>query len=198
MKRWAKAPWSEIQKIYTGQLSEGQALVRRIAERQAQQDYFYGMLGGAVALTVLIGFVSLVFGSPIADIVKMSTDTNAQPWVVPLVWLCPLLGGIGAIVSVMQRMSTGDCGLRYRAGRGALTILGAVRPIIGAVLGTAIAAVIGAHLVPMHTDGAVPLVFFGVVAFLAGFSERWAQDMLGTSRSQLTPNNEADSRLAAA
>jgi hypothetical protein len=83
-------------------------------------------------------------------------------------------------------MASGSLQLDYDAGRRTLMTLGAVRPAIGAVFGIVLfSAVEGGWLPAIHiaTDNA--LAFYAVLGFLAGFNERFAQDMLVTSAAQL-------------
>ena len=62
-----------------------------------------------------------------------------------------------------------------------LEIFGAIRPILGAVLGGAVCAVLAAGLIPavkiLPATGKEVLAF-SALAFVAGFSERFAQDVL--------------------
>jgi hypothetical protein len=97
-----------------------------------------------------------------------------------------LSGGLGAIVSVLQRMASGRLRLDYDAGRGMLIVLGAVRPLIGAVFGMVLfAAVDGGWLPSLQVSQTHALAFYAVLGFLAGFNERFAQDMLVASAAQL-------------
>jgi hypothetical protein len=50
---------------------------------------------------------------------------------------CLTAGAIGAVVSVLSRMTFGELALDYEAGRRLLTMLGAFRPVIGMVFGAA-------------------------------------------------------------
>lgn len=96
-------------------------------------------------------------------------------------------GGVGAMVSVLQRMSSGKLVLDVDAGRDLIEAFGAVRPFIGGIFGIALMAVLLGGLVPaieVPDDG--ELAFFAAIGFLAGFNERWAQDMLKDSSNQLT------------
>jgi hypothetical protein len=192
MVSWSQYPWPDLQKIYSAQVSDGWELVRRIAERQAQVDYFIGMLIGAGVLFALVGIFVLLglFGD--AGIGQAIPEELRS-----LPWLCPLAGGVGAIVSVMQRMSNDECKLRYRAGRFALILVGAFRPIIGSVLASVIVALLASNIMPMRVDQPAQVAFYGVASFLAGFSERWAQDMLGTGKAQLLASSEPERRAAA-
>jgi hypothetical protein len=63
---------------------------------------------------------------------------------------------------------------------------GMVRPIIGGIFGMTLFVLLEGGLVPaieITTDSELP--FYAAVGFLAGFNERWAQDMLAGSARRL-------------
>jgi hypothetical protein len=102
------------------------------------------------------------------------------------------------VISVMQRMTAGNFALDYKAGPISLMLVGSFRPIIGAILAVVIYVLLNTNLVPINVPKRdavsgdwsqwLPQVYlFSFVAFLAGFSERWAQDMLATGQSVLAP-----------
>jgi hypothetical protein len=142
-------------------------------QRSAQTKYWYGAVLGAGFLAVLctlIGIAFLLFDTPAFYGVSFAT------------------GGIGAMVSVLQRMSTGRMKLDTSASRDLLELFGGVRPMIGAIFGIVIAAAILGGLVPaIEIPKGHSLGFFTAVGFLAGFNERWAQDMLRSSADRLQP-----------
>lgn len=102
-------------------------------------------------------------------------------------------GGLGAMVSVLKRMSAGKLVLNTDAGRDLTEGFGMVRPFIGAIFGMAITALFLGGIVPaIQIPAGQKLAFFAGVGFLAGFNERWAQDMLKSSADQLkNPTGEA-------
>lgn len=99
---------------------------QRAADRYAKLNYFRGMLiGTAVSLSIAIGAWLVTHFTP---------DFNVGGWTFVG---CLTAGGVGAVVSVMSRMTFGTLSLDYEAGRPVLTLLGAFRPVIGMVLGAA-------------------------------------------------------------
>lgn len=134
------------------------------AERHALSSYALGMLCGVgvVAIATVIIFVAL--GS------KPAFYGVAVP-----------AGGLGATVSVLQRMTTGKLRVDYQTRKGLLLVYGALRPVIGAVFGALVFALFVGGFVPLvaiPTDHGTLVGFYAVFAFLGGFSERFAQDML--------------------
>jgi hypothetical protein len=98
-----------------------------------------------------------------------------------------IAGAVGAIVSVMTRLSGSGVAIDYETGRGYLALLGAFRPLIGATFGVALYFGIASGILQtaIPTDANEVFVFFAFIAFLAGFSERWAKDMLVVGRDSV-------------
>ena len=91
-------------------------------------------------------------------------------------------GGLGAIISVLIRISRGQRLDVDTTQEPFMTCLaGSVRPVIGGALGVALYVLLKAHFIPLEIPAAsAPAApyFFTAIAFLAGFSERWAQDTI--------------------
>ena len=85
-------------------------------------------------------------------------------------------------MSLIARTNMSTSTVDYEAGRGVLFALGALRPALGAVFGIAFYAAIVSGLLDLFKvptgDDIEQFYFFLVIAFLAGFSERWARDVL--------------------
>jgi hypothetical protein len=153
-------------------IEEAEADFDRAAQRYARGQYGRGMLAGAAAIVGLCVGLAGAFAI----------------WDVPA-WqgVAVLGGGVGAIVSVLQRMASGKLKLDYDAGRWTLEVLGAVRPLIGAVFAVVLfCAIEGGWLPAIQVETDHELAFYAVLGFLAGFNERFAQDMLVASAAQLT------------
>src|SRR5256885_920954 len=143
---------------------------RRYAQRDAQITYFGGMLLGLLGATVTAVLTGWVLS-------RTAVSLHARDDVIGA--FCA--GSVGAFVSVMARMSSDRLTLRFRTGRFYLRLLGAFRPLIGALLAVALYFLIVAGILNVFKvpgDHRLQFYFFCGVGFLAGFSERWAQDML--------------------
>ena len=131
------------------------------ANGQAQIVYFAGMTLVALVVSVLAGvWLTLDWASPVAAIVA---------------------GALGAVVSVIQRINTGHFQLEYDVGRPYALFLGGLRPLIGGAFALAISFAFSGgllHLPISDNASADQRLALLVVAFVAGFSERWAQDTL--------------------
>ena len=158
------------------ELAQAERYYARSAQRTAQLQYFTGML--VFGLPLLLGFTGLatLFG-----------------WINPLrepLIVCLLVGGLGAVVSVMNRMTSGKLVLTAESGRATIRLLGAMRPLIGAVFGVAMYVLLAGGLVTIAEattgTGATRTYFYAAIAFAAGFSERFAQDMLAGAAGGLT------------
>ena len=142
---------------------------RDAANGQAQIVYFLSMAGAAAAL----GVVALL-GSSWMSVPGVDKDNF---------WASVAAGAFGAVVSVVQRINSGQFALTYDVGRPYVVFLGALRPVLGAAFGLMLYLAVESGLlaifaVPKDKDGTQQLFFFVVIAFLAGFNERWAQDTL--------------------
>ena len=145
------------------------------ANGQAQIVYFAGMAMVAVALSVFAA-------------VWLAID-----WAAPVAALAA--GALGGVVSVIQRINAGKFTLDYDVGRPYALFLGGLRPLIGGAFALAISfAFMGGLLhLPIaaeetSTNRRLALL---VVAFLAGFSERWAQDTLAAAVPEASSKSPA-------
>src|SRR5262245_13044678 len=102
---------------------------------------------------------------------------------------CAIAGMFGALVSVLTRISGRGLDLDYRAGKRMLHVVGFARPVLGAIFASALYFATIGGLVPLKApdDDAVRFAFFIGIGFIAGFSERYAQDMLS-----VTPKDDAE------
>jgi hypothetical protein len=92
------------------------------------------------------------------------------------------------MISVMQRMHSGSLALDYQAPKSRLQIFGLVRPLIGAVLAMVVFGILAADQIPAiqipEASGA-QFAFVGVLGFISGFNERFAQDFVSRASEGL-------------
>jgi hypothetical protein len=147
-------------------LARAEEYYRDAANGQAQVIYFAGMAAVALVIAVFGAvWLSLSWAAPVAALVA---------------------GALGAVVSVIQRINAGKFTLDYDVGRRYAIFLGGLRPLIGGAFAMVIAFAFDGGLLhlPAATGGdPVPSrrLALLVVSFLAGFSERWAQDTLAVA-----------------
>jgi hypothetical protein len=137
--------------------------------------YFWGMMTGVVTLTVLAPIVAAVF--LLFDLYDSHTH-ELQTF-----FACYAAGALGALVSVMSRMNAGSdkFSLDYEVGRNSLRRLGSFRPFLGAVFGVALYFTLSSGILQTEIppDRSKAFFYYGTLAFVAGFSERWTKVILG-------------------
>ena len=140
-------------------------------EKRARLRYVEGMLGIGVLILVLLsiatwGLLALFgFGDLQADTAREFYAASAS-------------GAVGAVISVMMRMSgRGTFTIDHEIGKLEVLLVGAYRPLIGAVSGVVVYFLVQTPMLPID-DATETVPFFAVVAFLAGFSERWTRMVL--------------------
>lgn len=160
-------------------LTHARSFVTHSAQRRAKIRYALGMLSGLAGLAVGAIAYFLFFPHP--------EDAEIR-----LAGLCFTCGAIGSAISVLSRMTFGRLILDHEASRGELFALGIVRPLVGGVFGILFYLLSRSGLIPLREpalgQGDVP--FYASAAFLAGFSERLAQDMLLRAESHLLPTSK--------
>jgi hypothetical protein len=144
------------------EISRVEAYYCDAANGQAQLIYF----GGIATVTIALGGIAAVWLS--------------ISWATPIAAL--VAGALGAVVSVIQRINSGKFELEYDVGGPYTFFLGGLRPLIGGVFAMAITFAFSGGLlhVPVGSGESEDhrRLALLVLGFLAGFSERWAQDTL--------------------
>jgi hypothetical protein len=142
---------------------------RQAANGDAQLAYFAGMVVGIAALALLYVF---------AGGILKSNESIEDATIVG----CLVAGAVGAVVSVIARVNSGSFALDSDVARGYTLFLGGLRPVIGSVFGLLSYFALTSGFVEVFklpaADDTKRFYFLCVIAFAAGFSERWAQDTL--------------------
>ena len=154
------------------------------ATKRARMVYVWGMVQGIIAISALIAAVGVYMAIESRPALH---DPSAQQLAATLA-----AGAVGALISVLLRMDerrTSTFKIDAEIGGRAVRRLGLFRTTVGAILATAVFFALKAGLLQQITipQGPRAIYFFLVVAFLAGFSERWAQVVLGGAEGVLTP-----------
>lgn len=144
------------------QIGKVESYYREAANGQAQLVYFGGI---AMVMVALAAFATLWL---------------SITWATPVAALAA--GAVGAVVSVIQRINSGTFELDYDVGGPYAMFLGGLRPLIGGAFGMAITFAFDGGLLHLPVSASASThdrrLALLVLAFLAGFSERWAQDTL--------------------
>ena len=144
------------------------------ASREAQIVYLGGMLMGVLALCAVSPSRSGCCSSGADVPVDLTTFFG-----------CVIAGALGALISVVTRMSADKFHVRHEVGRGYVQRVAAFRPFIGSVFGVLVYFALAGDVitgidVPADTGGSSQqrFAFFLVFAFAAGFSERMVKEVL--------------------
>lgn len=165
-------PASEFEKSHADQrtleqeLESTEAYYLTAARRQARLHYMLGMLIG----------LPLAGGSAYALYLFHELPVNMS--------IAFAAGAAGALVSVMERLTSGKLEVNHEAGRTINVTLGLIRPFIGALFALALYFFISGDLLSVFQlpkGQEAQRNFFAGIGFLAGFSERFAQDMVAQS-----------------
>jgi hypothetical protein len=153
----------QIEKYYT-----------RAGEKAARIVYFWGMMVGVLVSALLMLGIALGL---------WRTGWFDQPHTrqVETFFVSYMAGAAGAIVSVLMRMSSNKFRVDFEVGRSTVRRLGSFRPFIGAVFGIALYFLFlsGIPRMQLPDDKSTTFFFFGILAFLAGFNERWTNVLFG-------------------
>jgi hypothetical protein len=155
--------------------------------------YFWGMMMGVAALTALAPLIWLTMEAFDVGVDQLKTF-----------FACYAAGAIGALVSVMSRMSKADTfKLDFEVGRPALRRIGSFRPFLGAAFGVVTYFVLESGLLETTREGRERFFYFGTLAFVAGFSERFTKVLLGAVEAGAgtpggTPERERERRKTVA
>jgi hypothetical protein len=161
-------------------LAEAEAYYHRAASQEGRIIYGSGMLVGLLFIAVL--------GAGAAWLLGM-TDISVHHR--EMVLLCFGAGAIGALVSTLSRMSKPEAGrfnVDYELGRPLVRRLGLFRPFVGGIFGVALFFLLASGLLDFKPSAGAQPYYYGIAAFLAGFSERFATGMLGAAERRFEPS----------
>ena len=151
-----------------GRLAHEEVSYLAAVQRVAQHAYISGMFKGFAFLLALLIGLAVTTGAIGFDAGWLTTAT---------------LGGTGAVLSVLQRLGRG-LDLAPEGKKQSFMQQGFVRPWIGSLLGIASFVFLKGGLISIATPSgtADKILYYGGIAFLAGFSERFARTS-GRSRA---------------
>ncbi len=150
------------------ELREIRDYYRRAGVRIGLTVYTQGMIIGLLLMTFLVGLVL----APLVLWGSVPWDRHVQTIV-----LSAGAGAIGAFVSVLQRMASDKSfPVHYDLGKRVLYMLGSYRPVLGVVFGVFTYFVFASGILgTTHPTDATSLYYYGALAFVAGFSERFTR-----------------------
>ena len=158
---------AELDRQTRAELKGIESYYQRAAVRSGQIVYVGGMLLGALPLVLLVA---------LALVLKLADSHDAA---VRTGLFCFAAGGLGALISVMSRMTSNRVRVDWEFGKDTLRTLGALRPFVGGVFGLMTFFALKSGVVALEIANTSKTTYFYVLfSFAAGFSERLAQDML--------------------
>jgi hypothetical protein len=159
-------------------LDDVRKFYREAAPRRARLRYLLGVVIG-IPLVAAVGYLlALLLGATTAI---SALDRE-------LIMTSLVSGGTGAVVSVMARLGSETLDVKHESGKWALFLAGLMRPVLGGVFGVAVFAAVSGALVTLAAPTKGDEIFYyAALGFLAGFSERFAQDTLFRSGAGNAP-----------
>jgi hypothetical protein len=184
-----KAVGVDTRKIVSRQLDKARDVYLARRKRWARMSYATGVVAGAF----VIFLISLLTYWVLPKLISHLVAPQDLPHVVEMFTACLNAGGAGALLSVLMRMSSDSLRIKDDESFFVLFVVGGFRPVIGGVSGVAVYVLYKAQLLPLQVpSGGTDFFTFGGLAFLAGFSERLAQDaLMQTDRKAFGPNKAA-------
>jgi len=162
----------QVTDVVSYQLDAADQYYQHFTQRTVRSAYFRG-IGYGMIVVILLSVILYVF-----------RRTLNVP--IPLLWSA-VAGALGALTSVLSSATFGRIVLDRTQGGTWNSYLGAFRPIIGALFGLAFFALINAGFLPIRIpSGGGEIALYASVAFLAGFSHRWAQDTLKSAEGRIS------------
>ncbi|HEX8821183.1 MAG TPA: hypothetical protein VF794_14735 [Archangium sp.] len=104
--------------------------------------------------------------------------------------LITIVGALGSVTSIMVRLQ--DFNSRYSEKPGALVLFGFFKPLIGMFFALFCYGLLNAGLVPaVVVPEGKAIYFYITIAFIAGFSERFAGDLISQVEKRALPDTSA-------
>jgi hypothetical protein len=179
-----RAALKEVVRSQTEELIEIERYYARAATKAARIVYFWGMVVGAA--------VSAALGIALALALWKSGEFNhPQTMATQTFFLCFVAGTMGAFISVLMRMSSNSFRVDYEVGRSTIRRLGSFRPFIGAIFGVVLFFIVKSELLSIDLStksDSEEFFFYGSLAFLAGFNERFTNVILGKAEQTIAPS----------
>ena len=179
-----KAAIREVVQSQEAELIEIERYYGRAATKAARITYFWGMVIGASA--------SALLGLGLAVLLWTTGEFEApQTLAAQTFFVCFVTGTLGAFMSVLMRMSSNSFRVDYEVGRSTIRRLGSFRPFIGAVFGVMLFFIVKSDILSIDLSQKTQsetFFFYGTLAFLAGFNERFTNVILGKAEQTIAPS----------
>jgi hypothetical protein len=173
------------------ELDEIESYYRDAGVHIGRTVYVQGMMIGLLFVAGLAALALLLV--PHGDLLTVKEGhTRDEVFRTFLVAYCA--GAVGAFVSVLQRMASEKYDVHYDLGKRTMLMLGSYRPILGAVFGVFTYLVLASELLQTKPpSGSHALGYYGALAFVAGFSERFTRVLVKGAQSTAAGEPESAS-----
>lgn len=170
---------------------ERQLIAEQHRELARIEDYYLRTGAKAGRIVYVTGMmISATIIALACSIAAILLTDHSHRWNhdVQVLLLCTSAGAVGALVSVLSRMSSGGdkFSVDFEVGRPLLRRLGLYKPLVGSVFGIALYFLLVSGILMTEPPHGKTLYFYAVVAFLAGFSERFTGVMFGGAERLLS------------
>ena len=172
-----------VAETQTRELRQVKEYYFRAGQNAGRIVYFWGMMIGAAAVAALAPLIWLTMKGFAVSTLQLKTF-----------FACYAAGAVGALVSVISRMSKADSfRLDFEVGRPALRRIGSFRPFLGGVFGVVTYFVLESGMLEITKMGREKFFYYGTLAFVAGFSERFTKVLLGAAEQAVPGGAKVES-----
>ncbi len=192
-----------VRAVTAGHLDLADSIVKALRMEVSSNAPAYLVLKGAVTsffIVVALGVITFAIyfwifsrSGPEPLPIEVSAQIAWEALSTNIVVVSATFGLLGSLVSVLLRLSDFDGSRRSRQ---FLLFTGGVLPIVGAIFATVVCAIfaskiVGTSLIPEPALGTpVSIYFYTVVGFVAGFSERFARNLVGYFETKASPQDD--------
>jgi hypothetical protein len=161
----------------------------RTAAKAGRIVYVTGMLIGSTLIVAACALAAFL----------ITRDAHTWGRDAEVLLLCGGAGAVGALVSVLSRMSgAGDkFSVDFEIGRPLLRRLGLYKPMVGTVFGVALYFLLASGLLKTQPPEGNLLDFYAILAFFAGFSERFTAVIFGNAERLISGPEEQQTTTTA-
>lgn len=165
---------------------------KTIMRKYSPIEYYVGQMVGPIRMVLsgmfLFTLLAAVFYKTISSALSELAASLAPAIPMDQVVIAAAAGGIASIATRLNQFSG-----KYDARNTELFFTGFFKPLVGVAFGLFFCALISGEFLPIKITKNENL-FFVSIAFLAGFSERFARDMVGRAEGAVLSNDNSNMR----
>lgn len=169
-------------------LAQAKAYQQKAAKFSTQKNYLWGSIMG-FGLLAIVFMYTRVFNN-------IDVDPQLEFSMSCLVFYGSLGGGIGALISVMHRLSSGSLNLSTEPDFKTIQLIGVIRPLLGGMFGILVLLLFnsGFSVFSLVAENETRILSnFLILSFIAGFFERFVPDLLDQTQNKILSGEEIPS-----